>query len=86
MQGIKASGKRVDLIFKDFHANYKKRAEGDVHFICEEGEAVAALVEQALKTGERVEKKISAYAVVPSIDPKGVVAEFALTLSLKRRG
>ena len=86
MQRIKASGSRVDLIFKDFRADYKKRAEGDVHFICEDGRAVSELVDESLRSNERVSRTISARAVVPSIDPEDTVAEFALTLSLKRRG
>ena|SRR3990167_6425192 len=86
VQRIKASGKRVDLIFKDFRADFKKRAEGDVHFICEDGLAVSALVDEALRSGERVSRTITARAVVPSVDPKETVAEFALTLSLKKRG
>lgn len=86
MRRIQKSGKRVDLIFKDFHADYKRRAEGDVHFICEDGRAIAALVDEALASSERVERKVPARAVVPSINPSEVVAEFALTLSLKKRG
>src|ERR1700693_1396447 len=34
MKEITASKKRVALSFKDFHAEFLKRAEGDVHFVC----------------------------------------------------
>lgn len=85
MNQIKSSGRRVDLIFKDFKAVYKRRAEGDVHFHCTEGEAARDLVQEALAQSERVERKLRAYAVVPKIAPQEIVAEFELTLSLKRR-
>lgn len=86
MNRIKASGKRVDLIFKDFKASYHRRAEGPVHFICDSGREVTELVNAALASSERVQKPIRARAIVPSINPDEVVAEFELTLSLKRRG
>jgi hypothetical protein len=76
--------KHVQLIFKDFKAQYLKRAEGDTRFICDEGARVTALVQKALSSYERVEDTISAYATVPSLLGDEHVAEFQLTLSLKR--
>src|SRR5579885_1162151 len=38
---LKSQGLRMDLIFKDFHAEFLKRPEGDVHFSCEEGGQIA---------------------------------------------
>ena len=38
MKLIKESGLNVSLVFKDFNAEFLKRAEGDTHFICEEGD------------------------------------------------
>jgi acyl-coenzyme A thioesterase PaaI-like protein len=75
----------VDYIFKDFKANFLKRAEGDVHFVCEQGQAVEALLQQALTSGERVTETFKSYAIVPSKDPKEIVAEFEVTLSMKKR-
>lgn len=77
--------KRVDFLFKDFKSDFKKRAEGDVHFICDEGRAVEALVDKCLVSGERETQTFRAYAVVPSIDPNEVVAEFSISLSMKYR-
>ena len=37
MKYIRASKSKISLIFKDFHADFLKRAEGDVHFLCSEG-------------------------------------------------
>jgi hypothetical protein len=85
IQTIQKSGKKVDFIFKDFKADFLKRAEGDVHFICEQGPAVKALVEKCIASGERENETYRSYAVVPSKSPTEVVAEFQITLSVKRR-
>ena len=75
----------VSLIFKDFKAEFLKRAEGDVHFISEDGPMVEAQLNEAVRSGERVNKTVHVYAIVPSIDPNEVVARFELTLSVKKR-
>ena len=75
---------KVSIIFKDFHADFLKRAEGDVHFICDEGEKLKELVDIAYKTGERQSLPIHIKAFVPSISMDSV-ATFILTLSLKKK-
>ena len=70
------------LIFKDFKANFLKRPEGDVHFICNDGLAIRDLVKQASGSGVRHNYKLNIDATVPSLS-KDVVARFELTLSLK---
>lgn len=82
---IHESKQKVDFLFKDFQANFLKRAEGDVLFICEEGPGVRALLAEAIRTGERMTQSFNAYAVVPSVDPNVKVAEFKISLSLKKR-
>lgn len=84
MRQIEESGKKISLVFKDFHAEFLKRAEGDTHFICEDGLAVSELVRKTIETGERQSLEVKVVAIVPSrtADP---VAKFKLTLSLKRR-
>lgn len=80
---IKKSGKPLILIFKDFKAEYLKRAEDDVLFICDEGTAISALIERVIDARERVNGTISAYALVPKKFGNEKVATFQLTLSLK---
>jgi hypothetical protein len=79
-----AEGK-VALIFKDFHADFLKRAEGDVRFTCEQGREIRALVRKALASGERESLPVHVTATVPSKLGDEPVAQFTLTLSLKRR-
>lgn len=82
---IQKSGRRVDFLFKDFQADFLKRAEGDVHFICDQGLEVRALIEKAIATGERVTETFRSYAIVPSKDPQAVIGEFKVSLSVKAR-
>jgi hypothetical protein len=76
---------RIDFLFKDFKAQYLKRAEGDVHFICEQNAEVRAQIEEAEGSDERITRQYRAYAIVPSKDPNEVIAEFELSLSVRRR-
>ena len=84
MKLINKSQSRISLIFKDFHADFLKRAEGDVHFICEDGLAIQNLIELCEQTAERQNLPVNITATVPSISNEPV-AEFKLTLSLKKR-
>ena len=79
------SSKKIDFIFKDFKAQYLKRAEGDVHFICEDNQTVLAQMAEAEESTERITRTLKAYAVVPSRDPNEKIAEFELTLSVRQR-
>jgi len=85
MRRIEASGRRVSLIFKDVHARFFQRAEGDVLFECDDGAAVEALVARAIASGEREELPVRIVARVPDKLGEEPAAEFQLTLSLKRR-
>jgi acyl-coenzyme A thioesterase PaaI-like protein len=76
--------KPISLIFKDFDAEFLKRAEGDVDFCCEQGVEIAELVAQAAASDERVERQVEVIATVPSLSDEPV-ARFKLTISLKRR-
>jgi acyl-coenzyme A thioesterase PaaI-like protein len=81
---IQNSGERIDLIFKDFQAEFLKRAEGDVHFSCEQGEAIRDLIAKAVLSGERESLPVHVTARVPSKLGHEPVAKFVLTLSVKK--
>ena len=85
MLKIRESKRNVILIFKDMKANFLKRAEGDVHYICNEGKKIAQAVDQTLKTGERVNLLVPVTATVPEKFGDEPVAEFSITLSLKEK-
>ena len=81
---IKRQPENISLIFRNFSAEFHKRAEGDVDFCCSQGKEISNLIAQAAASGERVEMPVNVIATVPAQggDP---VATFRLTLSLKRR-
>ena len=82
---IKESGERIDFLFKDYQADFLKRAEGDVHFICDEAQVIVDQINEAKNSSERINRTMTAYAIVPSVSVTEKVATFALTLSVKRR-
>ena len=74
---------KISFVFKDFTAQFLRRADGDVLFVSDEGKQVDALIDLAVQTGERQEMKFNSYAVVPDKDPDFKVAVFTVTLSVK---
>lgn len=81
---IRQQPERISLVFKDFSAEFLKRAEGDVDFCCNQGTEISDLVAQAAASDERVERQVEVIATVPAEDNEPV-ARFKLTLSLKKR-
>jgi acyl-coenzyme A thioesterase PaaI-like protein len=79
----KLAEKKVSLVFKDFKADFLKRAEGDVFFACEEGLEIRKLVERVASSGSREHMPVHVTATVPSKLGNEPVARFVLTLSLK---
>ena len=81
---IRQQPARISMVFKDFQAEFLKRAEGDVLFTCAQGREIAELVSRAAATDERVEMQLDVLATVPTLSEEPV-ARFKLTISLKRR-
>lgn len=79
----KFKDKKISLVFKDFSAQFLKRPEGDVHFTCDMGPQIAALIDQAVTTGERCHLPLAIVATVPKVSGTEPVATFILTLSIK---
>ncbi|MBC7540838.1 MAG: PaaI family thioesterase [Bacteriovorax sp.] len=82
MKEISESKKKVSLSFKDFHAEFLKRAEGDVHFVCTQIPEIKKFVKDVIASGERMNFPVHIEAFVPSVGVEPV-AKFILTLSLK---
>ena len=77
--------KKVQLIFKDFHADFLKRPDADVLFTCNDVRKIREAVEQADESGERVNLPVEIVASVASEHGSEEVAKFSLGLSLKRK-
>lgn len=85
MKLIQESPHEISLVFKTLTAEFLKRAEGDVYFTCEDGDAISALVRKAVESKQRVESPIHVTATVPGKLGDEPVAQFTLLLSLRRR-
>jgi len=79
---LKMHNKKISLIFKDFHADFYKRAMGDVEFVCDMGDEIKNMIKEAISTSDRVNLPVTVNAIVPSISNK-VIGKFILTLSVK---
>ncbi|HYS81840.1 MAG TPA: DUF4442 domain-containing protein [Anaeromyxobacteraceae bacterium] len=77
--------RQVKLIFKDAHAEFLKRADGDVVFRTRDGGRIREAVEEAARTGERVTIPVQVVATVPKKYGEEPVARFTLGLSLKEK-
>ena len=85
LRSIQKRKRKVVLIFKDFHANFFKRAEQDVIFICKDGAEIDHAVQQAVDKGERINLPINITAKLSQDSEDDPVANFRLTLSMKDR-
>ena len=79
---IKNSKRKITLIFKNFKADFLKRAEGDVHFICKQGKEIFDIVNRTIESKKRENMLLFIEAYVPSVS-QDIVAKFELELSLK---
>jgi hypothetical protein len=83
---IMRSNRAVSFLFKDVQGEFFKRAEDNVHFVCEDGSAIRDLIGRAMATGEREEMIVRVTATVPTKLGSEPVARFALTLSVRKKG
>ena len=51
---VDKSKRKIIPIFKDLKAEFLKRAEGDVHFVCNEGEKIDRMMKKVLSQNIRV--------------------------------
>jgi acyl-coenzyme A thioesterase PaaI-like protein len=86
MNLIRARRSKVAFLFKDFHADFHKRAEGATIFSCHDGEKLETLLDRAEASGEREEDTVAVVATVPDKMGAEPVATFRLTISMKMRG
>ena len=85
MKAAESAGGSIAIVFKDVRADFARRAESDVHFVCDQGREILALMEKAAASGERENLPVRVVATVPKLLGSEPVARFTLTLSVKRR-
>ena len=77
------AGVKVSLAFKSFQAQFLKRPESHVYFICTMGQNVKDMIAESKKTGQRINKPILITACTNYPQQPDDVASFTLELSLK---
>ncbi|MEA3287491.1 MAG: DUF4442 domain-containing protein [Candidatus Marinimicrobia bacterium] len=85
MELIAKSKHRINLVFKDMQVNFLKRVDADALFTCQDGAKIKALIEKVLATGERQHETLNILVTAPDKYGDEILAEFALTLSLKEK-
>jgi acyl-coenzyme A thioesterase PaaI-like protein len=85
MKLIEERPEKIALVFKDFQADFLKRAEDDTYFSCEQGREIGALVDLVSRSENRQEMSVNVTATVPTRFGDEPVAKFTMTLSLRRR-
>lgn len=75
--------RNVSLAFKSFHAQFLKRPESDVFFVCNHGDDVKAMIIESQETGARINKIIPIEAYTNYLSQPEKVADFKLELSVK---
>ncbi|MCB0327554.1 MAG: DUF4442 domain-containing protein [Bdellovibrionales bacterium] len=83
MEHIQKQSHKIDLIFKDFHADFLKKGDRDVTFVCDSGEELKNLIDQSSQSSQRLETSISGYAYTNQSDEP--VMKYSLTISVKNR-
>jgi hypothetical protein len=72
--------KKISLAFKGLNAEFLKRAESNIRFVCSEGERIENMLQTCISSGERQNESVTVYAV-NNLDEQ--VAIFELILSIK---
>lgn len=76
---------RVDFVFKDFKAEFLRRPESHVYFVCDQGAKAIELIEKSIQSGQRENALFQSYAVCFHNDEPEIVATFEVTMSVKMR-
>ncbi|MBC8192801.1 MAG: DUF4442 domain-containing protein [Candidatus Marinimicrobia bacterium] len=83
MQMLARSDHKINLVFKDMHADFLKRVDADAIFTCTDGEKIGSLIQKVIDTGERHHEPINILVTAPDKYGAEILATFTLTLSLK---
>lgn len=74
---------KLSLAFKSFQAQFLRRPESDVYFVCSSGEAVKHMITDSQSTGMRINQPLEINAFTNYPDKPEHVAHFIIELSLK---
>lgn len=73
----------ISLAFKSFQAQFLRRPETDVYFVCSMGKDVEQMIVESKQSGKRINKLLDVIAYTHYPEKPQEVARFTLELSLK---
>lgn len=79
----KKANVKISLAFKSFQAQFLKRPESDVYFVCEMGDVVKNMITQSQQTQQRINQLVMINAYTHYQHQAEEVAHFNLEVSLK---
>ena len=79
----KKSKKKASIAFKSFQAQFLKRPESDVYFVCNMGETVNGMIQESSITKQRINKTVDVNAYTDYFGTSEKIAQFTLELSIK---
>ena len=74
---------KISLVFKSFHADFIKRPQKDVYFVCHEGKRIQDMLARSSASKARVNEMLKIEAFVDYDTHPEKVVDFGLELSLK---
>lgn len=81
MNYFRRQKEKYTFVFKNFSAEFVKRCEADVFFVCEQGTIIYNAIQQAQLTKERQNVALNVNGIIND----EIVCKFTLTLSLKQK-
>ena len=85
MHAIENKKLPINLVFSDLSVKFLKRATAKTRFTCRDGQKIKTLIDSAMAGTERVSTTVTITATCPSVSTNDTVAEFLLTISMKKR-
>ena len=82
---IQKSGKKISLVFKSFKAEFTKRPDADVYFVCSYGNEIKEFVKKVSNSSERMNLSVPLHAEIRTKNGVEKVANFEIELSLKAK-
>jgi acyl-coenzyme A thioesterase PaaI-like protein len=73
-------GSKVSFAFKAMQAEFLKRGESDIVFVCGDGALIRKAVEESRSSGERINQEVMVEAMDSNHE---IVARFTMTVSVK---
>jgi hypothetical protein len=86
MHAIEKNKLPINLVFSDLSVKFLKRATSKTRFTCNDGQKIRELIQSAMAGNERVSSTVTIMATCPDVSINEAVAEFHLTISMKKRG